>query len=184
MTSETAQILAALTQQQQTLEMIQKQLHQPPLGFSDAVGIVYVFCNRQHGSLWYRLDANGDPIAICHTALTGYLTSLEFPRVERRNKEVIKLQATIKADTTYVLEAGYESQFAKGLLSAIAHLTPEELKQPITVVPQAGEDDKVLFCRVFHDGEFVRAHYDDTTDWRRVAATALSSVKVAIGSDR
>jgi hypothetical protein len=170
----TAQILASMTRQTELLQAILAQLQQPRLGFSDS-GRIY--CNRQHGSLWYRLDSDRNPVPITSATLTGYLIGLEFPRVQRRGKEEVKLRAVIRADGTYTLECGYNSHFSKGLLAAIASLTPGQLRRPITIRPQPGDDEAVLFCRVEQDSTLIRAPYDDSTDWREVATTAIALVK-------
>lgn len=173
----TAQILASMTRQTELLQALLNHLQQPQLGFTDAAGAVRIYCNRQHGSLWYRLDRENNPIAIPHQALTGYIAGLEFPRVERRGKETIKLQCTIRADRTYILEAGYDSHFSKGLLMAIASLSPEHIQHPISIAPQPGQDESVLFCQVYCDDELVIAPYSDKTDWREIARRAIALVK-------
>ncbi len=113
------------------------------------------------------------------SALTGYLTDLKFEKVERRGKEATKLQAFFNGDRPYCIESGYDSHFSKGLLSAIATLTPEQLKLPITIAPQPGSDESVLFCRVFVGSELVRATYDEQTNWRAISQTAIATVKAA-----
>ncbi|MHC5827598.1 MAG: hypothetical protein ACYT04_69885, partial [Nostoc sp.] len=71
MTNETAQLLASLTKQQQLLSLILDSMNKPKLGLHSEAGSCKIYCNRQHGSLWYTLN-NGEPIAIAATALTGY----------------------------------------------------------------------------------------------------------------
>ncbi|MGC8710956.1 MAG: hypothetical protein ACP5RH_01055 [Leptodesmis sp.] len=176
------QILAALNRQTGLLQEILAHLQQSRLGFRDVAGRTRIYCNRQHGSCWYRLDADNNPVPIPHAGLTGYVTKLEFSKVQRRGKETIKLQVSVRADCLYVLEAGYDSYFSKGLLSAIASLTPEQIRKPITIRPQPGEDEAVLFCRVEQDSTLIRAPYDDLTDWRGVAAKAIALVNRAWAS--
>lgn len=172
-----AQILAALTRQTELLQAILDHLQRPRLGFGDGAGALKIYCNRQHGSLWYRLDADNTPIAIPHPALTGYLRDIAFARVERRGKETVKLQASLTGDRPYILEAGHDSHFSKGFLSAIASLTPAQIRQPITIAPQPGQDESVLFCRVYCGGVAVIQPYSEETDWRGVATRAIALVK-------
>jgi hypothetical protein len=80
------------------------------------------------------------------------------------------------------LEGSAKAHFCKGLLSAIAFLTPEQLRQPLTIVPQPStENAEVLFCNVYQDDKQVFAPYDDQTDWKRVSRTAIDGVRVANG---
>ena len=169
-------LLDAIHQQTATLQQILAQMNAPKLGLHDAAGGMKIYCNRSNGCLWYRLQ-DGQPVPIQQTALTGYLVNLEFSKVERRGKETIKLLATIQGDRPYLLEAGHDSHFSKGLLSAVAALPPAMLQRPITLSPQAGEDDAVLFCRVYSDCELIRASYDDSTDWRSCAQAAIAAVR-------
>jgi hypothetical protein len=121
---------------------------------------------------------------------------LKFEKVERRGKEVYKLLTTIQADKLYSLESGYDSHFSKGLLMALAALNAQQIQQPITIQPAAGDDDAVLFCRVWAGSEIIKAPYNDDTDWREIAqsvggwtilcrARAIyseASIKIPLGS--
>jgi hypothetical protein len=114
--------------------------------------------------------------------LTGYIRKLEFKQVERRKEETHKLHCHIEADRLYVLESGSKAHFTKGLLSAIASIRPEEIKQPIIICPQAStENPEVLFCNVFLSDRQVFAPYNDETDWRNIAEFARNAVKIANG---
>ena len=175
---ETAQLIASLTRQEQLLQQLISALNKPRLGLHNDAGICKIYCNRQHGSLWYKLD-NGNPTPITANALTGYLRQLRFEKVERRGKEVHKLLTTIEGDKLYVLESGHDSHFSKGLLSAIAILTPDQLHQPITISPQAGDDENVLFARIYLGIEYIKAPYGDSTNFRELSKLAINNVKVA-----
>lgn len=179
MTNDTAQLLAALTRQEELLKRLITALDKPKLGFTNDIGAQFIYCNRSNGCLWYTLDADRKPQPITHRALTGHLRELRFEKVERRGKETHKLLTTILADKTYILESGYDSNFSKCLLSAIATATPEQLIQPITISPQPGDDEAVLFCRVWVGGEYVKVSYGEELDWREIAKAALANVKSA-----
>jgi hypothetical protein len=45
------------------------------------------------------------------------------------------------------------------------------------IQPQPGDEDSVLFCRVWLGVEQVRAQYNEETDWREVAKQAITVVK-------
>jgi hypothetical protein len=153
----------------------------PSLGFGVAPRAqIYVFCNRKHGGVWYSLNPQNQPEIIESPALTGYIRKLEFKQVERRKEETYKLHCMVEADKIYVLESGSKAHFTKGLLSAIASLTPEELQKPLTLYPQPStENAEVLFCNVYQSDRQIFAPYDDETDWRAVAATAREKVAAA-----
>ncbi|MBG1271153.1 hypothetical protein, partial [Nostoc sp. WHI] len=141
-------------------------------------GSCKIYCNRHNGSLWYIM-ANGEPSAVAQSALTGYLKELRFEKCERRGKEVHKLLATIQADRLYILESGHDTHFSKGLLTAVSLLTPQQLYSPLTIQPQAGTDESVLFCRVWVGSELVIASYNEQTNWREVSKQAKACVKAA-----
>ncbi|MCP6758416.1 MAG: hypothetical protein NHB32_06460 [Fischerella sp. CENA71] len=172
---DTAQLIAALQRHEQLLQHILNALDKPQLGLHSNAGSIKIYCNRQHGHLWYTLT-NSEPTAVCASALTGYLRELKFEQTKRRGKPCHKLLAFIQGDRPYILESGHDSHFTKGLLSAIASLTPQQLMQPITISPQAGDDDKVLFVRIWAGCEYVKAQYSEDTDWRATAKQAIAVV--------
>lgn len=174
--SETAQLLAALAQQNQLLGQILDQLKQPKLGLVETPSTLWIYANRSNNCPWYTIR-DGEVFPVQQSALTGYLTELKFEKVERRGKESIKLQAFFMGDRPYCVESGHDAHFSKGLLSAIAVTTAKQLMQPITIAPQPGEDEAVLFCRVFVGSEPVRASYNDDTDWRAISRAAIDVVK-------
>lgn len=151
------------------------------LGFGPAPkGQVWLFCNRKHGGVWYVLNDQSQPVIIEQQALTGYIRSLEIKETVRRNEKLFKVHFTIEADQVYVLESSPKAHFSKGFLSAIALITPDSLRQPITIVPQAStENGEVLFCNIYQENQQVFAPYDDATDWKRVSKTATNNVKIA-----
>jgi hypothetical protein len=153
------------------------------LGFGPAPkSQVYVFCNRKHGGIWYTLDSASQPVNIEHQSLTGYIRKMEFKETVRRNEKSHKLHCYIEADQLYVLEGSATAHFSKGLLSAISFLSPAQLKQPITLVPQPStENAEVLFCNVYQDGKQVFAPYDDQTDWKLTSRAAIDGVRIANG---
>jgi hypothetical protein len=155
----------------------------PPkkLGFGEAPKTTrYVFCNRKHGGVWYSLNDQSQPVNIEHPALTGYIRKLEFKETIRREEKSHKLHCYIEADRMYVLESSATAHFSKGLMSAIAQVTPDELKEPITIHPQAStENGEVLFCNLYQGDRQVFAPYDDQTDWKRVAGAAKKNVELA-----
>lgn len=148
-----------------------------PLGLGPSPGGLAIFCNRANTHTWYTLDSNSQPQELESPALTGYLVSIEFPPKEYKGEKSHKLRFKIMADRLYTLEAGYRSVFAKGFLSAIAMLTPEQLRQPIIVeATPSDQEEKVLFCSVWLGSEKVYFHWDDQTNWKAIAQRAMANV--------
>ncbi|MGB8701773.1 MAG: hypothetical protein WCD18_20345 [Thermosynechococcaceae cyanobacterium] len=154
----------------------------PPLGFGPAPKTnQFIFCNRKNVGLWYTLDSNNQPEIIEQQALTGFIRKLEFKPVTRRGQETHKLHCHVEADVHYTLESGHDSLFSKGLLSAIAATAPSDLRQPITIEVQPAENETVLFCNVYANGQRVHTPFDSDTDWRLVSRAAIDAVRVANG---
>lgn len=174
---------ALLTQQNALLQQLVDLLQQKqPLGFSEAPRPRYIYCNRSQNCLWYWLNEAREVVAIPQTALTGLVEKLEFKQVERRGKETWKMHLHVWADRRYILEAGYDSNFSKSLLSALSILPPPQLQQPLTIEVQAAESEEVLFCRVYANGELVFAPWDDSTSWKVVAKRAIANVEAAVAA--
>jgi 6-phosphogluconolactonase (cycloisomerase 2 family) len=171
-------LLAQLAASQERIEgyLKQEKQRQIELGFGEPPRVRYIYCNRSNNCLWYWINDSREVVPIPKAALTGYVEKLEFKQVERRGKDTWKLHLHIRADRRYVLEAGYDSNFSKSLISALAAITPQQLQQPITIEVQAAESDEVLFCRVYANGELVFAPWDEGTVWKVVAKQAISKV--------
>jgi len=177
---ETDRLTRSLERQEELLKKLLAALDKPKLGFHDEAGTVYVYCNRQHNCSWYTLSGSDrTPQPIAHTALTGIIKDLRFEQTERRGKPCHKLMTTVQAGRTYVLESGYDTHFSKGLLGAIALMTPQQLLVPITIQPAPGDEDSVLFCRLWVGSELIKVSYDESVEWREIARAALNNVKLA-----
>ncbi|MGH8000685.1 MAG: hypothetical protein ACREPR_14965 [Brasilonema sp.] len=126
-----------------------KPLH---LGFSDRPPgqPQWIFVGRNGDSCLYRLDGENRQIVIQDKVLTGYITDLEVETVVRRNKETQKLNVTVATDLeTYVLSGGRETCFAKSLLASLMQLDVSTFRQPISLSFAPGEDDSIVWCRVY-----------------------------------
>ena len=170
------QILASLQRQEKLLEKLLAAQAKGRLGFHQDAGTVRIYCNRSNNCLWYKLD-NGNPLPIIHNALTGCIADLRFEKVERRGKEVHKLLTAIDADKQYLLESGFDSHFSKCILSAIAILTQIQLQQPITIAVAPGDDEAVLFARIYSGSEYIKVGYDSDTNFREVSKAAIANVR-------
>jgi hypothetical protein len=179
--SELTKLLTVLTEIRDLLAR-QKlaQQTQEKLGFGHPPTPTTVFINRTHGGVWYRLE-NGNPVVIPEPALTCRLLGVNFENVSRRNRETSKLHIRVSADRTYILEAGGTTQFSRSFLAACATFGPGELHgRVVTIQPVPGDDDSVLFCRLWVNGEPVRASevppVGDSDAWRAIAKRALAAV--------
>jgi hypothetical protein len=178
---------------QQVVDALKQQASVPPaaprkytLGFGESPRPKYIYCNRSQGGLWYSLadDANRTPQPIPHPALTCLVDRLEFKQVERRGRETWKTHLHVRSDRPYILESGYDSNFSRSLISALAVMTALQLQQPITIEAQAADTEEVLFCRVYVNNELVFAPWDEQTDWRKIARRAIANVDGAMGRVR
>ena len=161
-------------------DLLAQQQAQEKLGFGPPPTPTTIFINRSHGGVWYRLE-NGSPIIIPEPSITCRLQAAHFETVSRRDKETSKLRITVVADRPYVLEAGGTTQFSRSFLAACATFPPGGLhNRVVTIQPVPGDDDSVLFCRLWVGGELVRAteipSAGDSEAWRAIAKRALAAV--------
>jgi hypothetical protein len=154
-------------------------LSKQKLGFGPSPGRTYIYVNRTQGCNWYSLTTEGKPEPIVHLALTGYVVGLEIRSVQRRGQPVDKLHLHVQANRYYILEAGVQSTFSKGAIAALATLKPEDLLQPITLEPVAGDSDEVLFARLFLKGEPIRTSWDDQTDFQTLTQQVAETISAA-----
>jgi hypothetical protein len=166
---------------EQILEELQRGNHpSTPLGFGYPPKPRYVYANRQYPDcLWYFWDGSEnkhEPIAL--TSLTGTIEKLEIETREFRGKPESKVNLHIRADRNYIIQAGADTLFAKGLLFTLSKLPPQAFEQAITIAVEPGETDQVLFCRIYNPatGQSIYAPYPDDTDWAKVTAKAIAKV--------
>jgi hypothetical protein len=163
------------------LKRIAQAIAPQTLGFGQGPKQVrHIYCNHKQGGVWYFLDEHMKPVNIEHAALTGYVRCLEFKAAIDQGEKAFNLNCTLEAEHFYVLESESTAQFSKGLLSVIAQLTPQELQQALTIVPQVTIcDAEVLTCEVYQGNKLVYAPHDEMTNWKEVSKTAIHAVKLA-----
>jgi hypothetical protein len=88
---------------------------------------------------------------------------------------------SIRADRAYIIQAGFDTLFSKGLLYTLAKLPIEAFRQPITIAVEPGETEQVLFCRIYNPatGHSVYAPYPDEVDWQSVSQRAIEKIQKA-----
>jgi hypothetical protein len=156
-----------------------RKLTAPPLGFNHPPKPRYVYANRQYSDcLWYFWNGGKnehEPIA--HHALTGAIERIEIETKEFRGKPDIKVNLHIRGDRFYVLQSGFDTLFAKGLLWSLDQLPSLTAGAVLTIAVEPGDTEQVLFCRVYGpDGQSIYAPYPDTTDWVAIAASVQSKL--------
>lgn len=165
------------------LEQLKTQSSPSVSGFGNPPKTRYIYANRQYPDcLWYFWDGGKnvhEPIA--DHAITGIIDKIEIETKGYRGKPDPKLNVYIKADRSYVVQSGLDTLFAKGLIFTLAKLPIEAFKRPIMVAVEAGEDDKVLFSRVYNPatGQLVFAPYTDSAVWSDVISKAIGKVTQA-----
>ncbi|MGL5061904.1 MAG: hypothetical protein ACRC62_18190 [Microcoleus sp.] len=151
-----------------------------PLGFGHPPKPRYIYANRQYSDcLWYHWNgAKNEHEPIDYHALTGTIEKLEIESKEFRGKPDPKVNLHIRADRLYVIQAGFDTLFAKGLLFTLSKLPAAAFKSPITIAVEPGETEQVLFCRIYNPatGQAVYAPYPEDVDWAAVAQKAIGKI--------
>jgi hypothetical protein len=144
------------------------------LGFGPSPRPRYIYLNRQYPEcLWYFWDHAGNkPEPIAHGSLTGTLTGIELLTKEFRGKPDPKIDLYLKCDRNYKLQIGLDTTTAKSLLSALSQV--KDFSQPMTIVPEPGDTDQVLFGKIAIDGEVLFAPYADNADWPAILQTLIN----------
>lgn len=153
------------------------------LGFGHPPRPRYIYANRQYpDALWYFWDgAKKEYEPIPYHALTGLIEKLDIETKEFKGKTEAKVNLHIKADRRYILQVGYDTIAAKGLLWGLSKLPQNAYSAPITIAVEPGETDQVLFTRIYNprSGESVYAPYPDNTNWANVVSKAQAKINPA-----
>ncbi len=153
------------------------------LGFGHPPKARYIYANRQYSDcLWYFWNsAKSEHEAIEHHALTGIIEKLEIEEKEFRGKPDYKVNLHMRADRAYVIQSGYDTLFARGLIFTLSKLPIEAFRQPITIAVEPGDTEQVLFCRIYNPatGQAVFAPYPEQVDWSSVTQRAISKIATA-----
>ena len=157
-----------------------------PLGFCAPPKPRFIYANRQYNDcLWYFWNnAKNEHEPIEQTALTGWIEKLEIEEKEFRGRTEAKVNLTLRADRLYVIQAGFDTLFGKGLLHTLAKLPENAFRQPVMIAVEPGDTEQVLFCRIYNpvNGRSVFAPYPDDTDWQETTKRAISKIQRMQGS--
>lgn len=160
------------------------------LGFSHPPKPRYIYANRQYSDcLWYFWNgAKSEHEPIEYHALTGIIEKLEVEEKEFRGKPDYKVNLHVRAGASltegaraYVIQSGYDTLFARGLVFMLSKLPIEAFRQPITIAVEAGDTEQVLFCRIYNPatGQAVFAPYPEQVDWNTVTQRAMIKIREA-----
>ena len=145
------------------------------LGFQDPPRARYIYANRQYPDcLWYFWNGAKSTYEPIEThALTGFIEKIEVEDKKFRGKADPKLNLHIRADRSYVIQAGLETLFARGLIYALSKIPLEALKSAITIAVEPGDTEQVLFSKVYSPstGTAFYASYAEerSIDWSSMA---------------
>jgi len=113
--------------------------------------------------LWYNYDINNDQtIPVHQTGLTGYISELKLKTTEFKGKDNVKLHIVVRADETYVVRTGIETNFAKTFLLAVSLV--QDFSKPLIIAAIAGKEN-VVFCNLYDAATKTRIH----SEWNRDA---------------
>lgn len=161
------------------------QASKQQLGFGHSPKPRYIYANRQYPDcLWYFWDgANKKHEPILFQALTGIIEKLEIEQKEYKGKPDHKVNLYIRAERNYIIQSGYETLFAKGLIYTLATLQVVSFNKPMTIAVEPGDTEQVLFSRVYNPvtGRAAYAPYNEPVNWQHTTARAISKIDTAHG---
>ena len=168
----------------QILAQLKVQATPSIMGFCNPPMTRRIYANRQYPDcLWYFWNGgNSSHEPIEEHAITGIVDKIEIEDKEFRGKSGSKLNIYIKADRPYVIQAGMDTLFAKGLIFTLSKLPVEAFRKPIMIAVEAGDTEQVLFAKVYNPatGILVYAPYGDgAIDWPSIIQKAIDKVAQA-----
>lgn len=135
--------------------------NQAQLGFGMPPVTRRVYCNRNHSGLWYFWNGEAAE-TISAPAVTGYARQLDVAIGEYKGKGTHNLELTLDCGSQwYILSAGLQSMFSRGLLLALGEMRHEHFQGPITVAPKAGNEEKVLLCSVWAGKTYIKTEWTE-----------------------
>ena len=180
MEENTQEVIFLLREQNELLRKLLAANSNTQLGFSDfPPGFAqWVFVGRNGDSCLYTLGSGGQQAPLSERALTGYITDVTVEEVTRRNKPTTKLNVKVKTQTTtYLVSGGYDTCFAKSLLASLTAITPEALKNPVTLFFAPGDDENVIWCKLYAPEIVKSPQWDAKTNFKAWTSIAIAKVK-------
>lgn len=145
------------------------------LGFHEPLTRLYVFVKNEANCLWYFLE-DGQKRYIMDNALTGVLKSFQVKESQTSFGSDLKADFEIFADRRYILRSGCDTAFTKGMLLAIAALSDEQLRRPITLElkPGAEKGNVLVSARDPESFEPVKTGSWEGVNWNALMNQALA----------
>jgi hypothetical protein len=150
-----------------TLERIATHLtypHPQNLGFNTHYRKEMIYCESQYGSYWHLLNDWQQPIPLNARTLTCVVHNLKIVRGSSHSED-LKLHLHVQADKPYCLESPCNSLFSKTLLLSIAHLSPLQLRLPITIEPLESPKHHAFICRLYSQGSPISYKISSSISW-------------------
>lgn len=121
----------------------------------------FIFVGECQGFPWYRLDKDGNKLAVQAQGLQGVIERIRISVREGRtpkDAEVYKLDLFLNdaEGDRYCLRSGIGTWFSRGLVAALVQLDGEDLQQPVTIAPRLGDEGNVIFANCFITGHKIR----------------------------
>jgi len=153
------------------------------------LGVQIVYCNRTKGGLWFTVS-NGEPVkvdAVSFQSKAGGLRGLSIYEANRGGKDGWKVGLLLEDENSqvYKFETGSGTSFARGMLWAMASLSPEQAQNgQIGINPTPADPAKtksanpgsILYCNMLCDGvELPFFMGEGRPDWQQIAQIALSN---------
>ena len=115
------------------------------------------------------------------SCLTGYLRSIGVRKVTY--KKDVNLQLILEIDAgvaDFRIKTGLESAAGKSLVCAIAALSEEQIKQPVSLRVRPGDDEKVVLASIYSQKRYVKgqAWPEDQGTLRQVCRQAFRYLNV------
>jgi len=152
------------------------------------LGVQTIYCNRTKGGLWFTVS-NGEPVkvdAVSFQSKPGGLRGLNIFEANRGGKDGWKVGLLLEDEQSqvYKFETGSGTSFARGMLWAIASLSPEQAQNgQIGINPTPADPTKtkssnpgsILYCNMLCDGvELPIFMGEGRPDWQQIAQIALT----------
>lgn len=121
------------------------------LGFCDPPVPTYIYVgdSGDKDCPWYELDyKDNKKIPIKHKAIVGKIMGLKLVKKTHKKKDTIKLDISFQAEKRYIIRSGVETYFTRSFL--LAAQTMDMTDETVILVASPGNDQSVVFCKVYY----------------------------------
>jgi hypothetical protein len=146
-------------------------------GFGSAPTARIIYIGNNEGCCWYFWE-NDRAVSIQGSSLNCTISGVSIEDKEYKGQVAKKLLLHVIAGAeSYTIKSSLETIFSRGLLLGLCALSPEELRQPLTIAVRAG-NEKTVFANLYReDKSYVKFVWD-----RKIAAIDLyAKLEVLLG---